>query len=593
MKLTKKIYFGLGLMLAGILSGCQADMDTPELEIPKATIEANTTIAELKEMAAKASTDENFALLMLDKEKGYVNASNLNKNDENMLDNLRAGINPDPATHYVIKGRIISSDASGNIYQALYIQDGTDAITLSVRKQSTYNEYRIGQEIVFDVTGLFLGKYAGLIQIGGVDVYNGSYQVSFMTGEDFMLHSQKNGLPDQTVTYINFGEQRPSEGLYCTVMKPSQLPTTTDGIINMTSQLVEFRNVTFTDGGVLPFSEYQSSGVNRTLTDGTSSIIVRTSGYATFYNRILPEGTGTVRGLLSYFNGTWQLLIRTYADVMFDSKGNREDPYTCEEAIGLQNDSHTGWVRGFIVGSVKTGVSEVTDNDQIIWGADAERDNNVVIGPTANTKNYKECLIVTLPQGSALRQNVNLLDNPGVYGKELSVSGLFETVSGMAGVSPVSGAADEFELGAGGGDTPVVPGEMGSGTEEDPYTIYYIKQTAATDTQADIWVEGWIVGYINGGSIDTGAQWSATMVSDDTSGDGYNNNNLILGATKDAKSFDNAIPVKLRAGSAVRTALGLRANPGAYLMHVKLKGNINKGFGVRVVDQVTEYKTVD
>lgn len=596
-KFLKNIAMYAGVALSAVLGGCQADMDTPSLVVPEASMQANMTIAELKQLAADASSDENFALLMLDKDQGFVNAANLNKNDETQLAALKAGISRDVSKHYIIKGRVISSDASGNIYQALYIQDGTDAITLSIRKLSMYNEYRIGQEIVLDVTGLYLGKYAGLIQIGGLGIYNGTYQVSFMTAEDFTSHSELNGLPDQTMQIISFGQQRPADNIYCTSMTPAQLPTTTEGIIEMTSQLVEFRNVSFVDGGELPFSEYQSSGVNRTITDGTSSVIVRTSGYSTFYNQIVPEGVGTVRGLLSYFNGTWQLLLRSSRDVIFDSKGNREDPYTIEEALELQGNK-SGWVKGYIVGSVKAGVNNVTDNDQIIWGSNAERDNNVVIAPAADCKDYKLCMIVSLNQGSAIRAQVNLLDNPGSYGKILSVSGQFANIMGMGGVTPATGGVSEYELTAGTGEVnppnpPTPPSTMGTGTEEDPYSIYYIQQTAATDTQSDVWVEGYIVGYVNGGSLDSGAQWSNVMVSTDTSGDGYNNNNIILGATADAKAFANAIPVKLRAGTAARTTLGLRANPNAYLKHVKLKGNINKGYGTRILDQVAEFIILD
>lgn len=588
----KNIAICAALTLSAMLGGCQADMDTPALVVPEASMQANISIADLKQLASQASSDENFALLMLDREKGYVNAADLNKSEETQMSALKAGISPNLADHYIIKGRVISSDASGNIYQALYIQDGTDAITLSVRKLSMYNDYRVGQEIVLDVTGLYLGKYAGLIQIGGLGDYNGTYQVSFMSAEDFSAHSQKNGLPDQDVQYINFGQQRPADGLYCTVMTPGQLPTTTEGVLEMSSQLVEFRNVSFVDGGELPFSEYQSSGVNRTITDGVSSVIVRTSGYSTFYNQIVPEGVGTVRGLLSYFNGTWQLLLRSSRDVIFDSKGTRQDPYTIEEALELQGET-SGWVKGYIVGSVKTGVSAVTDNDQIIWGSDAELDNNVVIAPAADCKDYNLCMVVSLNQGSALRSQVNLLDNPGVYGQLLNVSGRFAEIYGMGGVTPESGAASEFELEAGGGTVTPPSSSMGSGTEEDPFSIYYIQQTAASDTQADVWVEGYIVGYINGGSLDSGAQWSNVMVSDDTSGDGYNNNNIILGATPTANAFANAIPVKLRANTAARTTLGLRANPNAYLYHVKLKGNINKGYGTRILDQVSEFIILD
>ena len=88
-------------------------------------------------------------------------------------------------TPYVIKGRVISSDASGNIYKSMYIQDATGAITLSINQASLYNFYPFGQEIVLNLSpkdfvypdydkgedvnaslNFYIGKYAGLEQIG-------------------------------------------------------------------------------------------------------------------------------------------------------------------------------------------------------------------------------------------------------------------------------------------------------------------------------------------------------------------------------------------------------------------------------------------
>ena len=49
MKRHKIITLGIGaLALAAGMTACQADMDTPDLQVPEATIQPNMTIAELK-----------------------------------------------------------------------------------------------------------------------------------------------------------------------------------------------------------------------------------------------------------------------------------------------------------------------------------------------------------------------------------------------------------------------------------------------------------------------------------------------------------------------------------------------------------------
>ena len=426
MKILKTTYLGSALLLAAALSSCQNDFDDPGLQVPEATWQANTTIAELKEHFWKGDT--NYAIECPEREDG---------------------------SHYIIKGRVISSDASGNIYKSMYIQDATGAITLSINQNSLYNQYRLGQEVVIDVTGLYIGKYAGLEQIGGYGEYNGTPQVSFMIYPNFTSHTQLNGTPVQDLELINYGQTPQNDGYYCTVMKISDLPTDEAGIRNMSSRLVELRNVHFEEGGENTYSTYQNTENRNLMDEQGNTIVVRTSGYSTFYANTLPKGNGTVRALLSYFNGTWQLLLRSTADCMFESKGQKEDPYTVEEALALQNTGTAGWVKGYIVGAVKGGVSTVTSNSDIIWGTDVDMDNNVVIGATADTRDFTKCMVVPLPAGSELRAKVNLIDNRGVYGQALSVRGTFAPQMGMASLTGNNGTADEFQLG--GSTTPDNP----------------------------------------------------------------------------------------------------------------------------------------
>lgn len=436
MKNNKLTYLGAALLLATALTSCQDDFDAPGLQDPQATWQVNTTIAELKQAMWEDAT--NYATLCPEK-------------------------NEATHEHYIIKGRVISSDASGNVYKALYIQDNTAAITISIDRNSLYNDYRIGQEVVMDVTGLYIGKYAGLEQLGGYGEYNGTPQVSFMTYPKFQEHTQLNGLPDTELTYINYGEPAPADGMYCTVMKISDLPGDNDGIRNMQSRLVEFRNVHFQEGGEATYSTYQAN-VNRTLADESgNTIIVRTSGYSNFYNNTLPKGTGTVRALLSYFNGDWQLILRSEADAMFGDKGQKDDPYTVDEALALQSTGAVGWVKGYIVGSLKGNVTTVTSNDDIIWSKDAEMDNNLVIGATPDTRDFTQCVVVELRAGSLFRQVGNLIDNPGVYGKAVSCRGTFAPLLGMGGVTGNTGTADEFTIeGVSVPDTPPVVDAPGS-----------------------------------------------------------------------------------------------------------------------------------
>ena len=255
-----KLYLNLLLLMAiGMVASCNDDFDRPPMMIPSAAHidKVNTTILDLK--------------------------TKYWKEDKNYIDTIKL---TEAGDSVVIKGRVISSDESGNIYKNLVIQDETAAITISINGNSLYNTYRIGQEIVLPVTGLFIGKYNTLQQLGYPD-YSDTYgwQTTFMPLEHFQAHAQLNGLPEPA-----------KMDTICTSI--SALPTTKEGIIKMQSQLVRFDGVSFENGGKATFAEYQKT-TSQTITDGTASLTVRTSGYANFYGKTLPEGEGAIVGILT------------------------------------------------------------------------------------------------------------------------------------------------------------------------------------------------------------------------------------------------------------------------------------------------------
>ena len=561
----------LALLPVGAMTSCQNSFDDPGLVVPVAQNTANTTIAEFKDIFA----EQDMQLCPYKDEASK--------------------------TPYIVKGRVISSDATGNIYQTLCIQDETLAMTFAIRRAGLYDNYHLGQEIVVDLTGLWVGKYNYLLQIGWLN--EDSYGAASMGRVDFNVfqqHVELNGLPGTNVTYITPEQPKPADEMYCLVENIDQLPSSPgDEFYNLQGQLVEFRNVQFEGGGELPYAPYQES-VNRYITQqgNSSKLTVRTSGYATFYSDTLPEGTGTVRGILSYYasdpsyattdgsvNG-WQLLIRSLDDVEFDQKGQKDDPYTIDEAMAIQNQGRHGWVKGYIVGSVRAGVTTVTSNDDIIFGDEAEMDNNLVIAPSADVTDWSRCIAVNLPQGSALRQYGNLADNPAVYKRSILVNGTLSTYLGIPGVQG-TGAADSFEIDGveiGGGDTPVTPPAGGNGTKESPYTP---EQIMASTTDADeVWVEGYVVGYVPAMS------WGeAVFGNESTAGsDNYNNaTNFILSSQPaGTATADNSIPVGL--STSVRSVLGISKNPAIFGQKVKVKGQLTKYFGIRGIKAVNEYE---
>lgn len=557
MKLMKvsKYITGLALVaLAAGMSGCQADMDTPELNVPVPALEANTSILELKQMF---------------------------ENSNNVLIGMKDEAGKTP---YVIHGRVVSSDATGNIYKSLVIQDETAALAFSINQGSLYNEYRLGQDVVVDMTGLYIGYYRGLQQVGYPgEPYNGTPQLGFMAYDYWLKHASLNGLPRPDFMDVRLGSDYPQE-CYCIVFDSfSELTNAT--LPELQSQLVEFRNVSFKiTEGEETYAPYQES-VNRTLVDANGqTLTVRNSGYSNFYNQLLPEGRGNVRGILSYYGDAWQLVLRGPDDVMMTDKGTEEKPFTVEDMWSYRYEGMSGWVKGYIVGSVKAGVTNVHNEYDVIFGPDAEMDNNVLIADSPDAKEWGQCVIVQLPQMTQLRFWVNLIDNPEVYKKELLVYGTIGNDLRMPAVVDSRGGTSDFMIDgktmSGGGEAPA---PSGSGTESDPYNVSFVMQSASDMT--DVWVTGYVAGYVAQGDFADGAEFSASEVSGSTNY--LNSTNVILSAVAPMKcGVNNSVPAQLAAAS--RPLLGLKLNPSVFGRQVKVKCRITDYLGVRGIRNISE-----
>lgn len=566
--------FAATIGLGSVLTSCQDDFDEEPvagvIEEPVATLQPNISILDFKKACWK--DDNNYILGMENVETAPFEP---------------LGTKED-GSHYIIAGRVVSSDEESNVYKSLVIQDETAAIAISINRYNLYQNYRVGQEIVIDVTGMFVGKYNGLLQIGYPSWYtNGNvWNASFMSPQFFEDHIELNGWPDaskiDTLVVNSF----------------SELETGPEGLMKWQSQLVRFNNVEFTDAGKLPFGVYQVSGTNRNLADANgSSVIVRTSGYSTFWSKTLPTGRGDVVAICSYY-GTdgWQLYLNDYEGcINFGNPtiapGTEDNPYTVDEAIADQNKNYSGWVTGYIVGTVMPEhQGDVTKNEDIDWTGENGvyyTNNSLVIGQTADTRDIEHCIIIDLPVGSPLQTLGNLADHAENYGKQIWVRGTLANVMGHAGVTNNNGASGSWRIdGVDGGVSPDTPG---TGTEDNPYTVTDIinlnpQQTQATD-HPGVWVKGYIVGwadmsteyYIN----ENTARFNVDNVTMKT--------NLIVAGAPDVTDLSQCIGIQLPGGN-VRTALNLQDNPQLLGQYVLLKGDVMKYSGIPGIKNTSEYK---
>lgn len=546
MKTLKKYILGLSALLGltGAVSSCQDDFDNIKAEAPVATIQANTTIAEVKARFWDDAT--NYATKIPANEDG---------------------------SHVIVKGRVISSDEESNVFKSLVIQDETAALAFSINSYNLYLKYRRGQEIVVDLTDLYIGKYNGLQQIGMQEWYaqGNAYEVTFMAPESFAHNAQLNGWPEveklDTLVVNSF----------------SELSTNPEGLQKMQSQLVRFNNVTFQNGGTQTFATYHSSGVNQVITDANGATLnVRTSGYATFWNKRLPSGAGDLVGILSYYGTSgWQFILIDYEGCMnFGNptlaKGTETNPWSVAEAIEMEQGegSYSGWVKGFIAGAVAPDVETVSSGSDIEWGAPTVLANTLVIAPDMETRDPAKCLVISLPADSPLRSAANLRDNPDVLGKEISLKGTLAKYMGTFGITDNNGTASEFKLE--GADVPGTAIPAGDGTEASPWNPSQVLSGAASGTST--WVKGYIVGYVPDKSLSE-AVFGAPATS---------KSNILVAVTPDVSETSQVVPVQLPVGS-VRNDINLQDHPELLGKAVSLLGSCEKYFGVPGLKSVTAY----
>lgn len=435
-----KSYIIGALAAAALLpsAACQDDFDAPNITPPVATLQPNMTILELKQ---KYWNDANNFIAPIGGYCKDANGDSITFQTEVSLEG--ATFVPDDK-QYVIAARVVSSDESGNIYKNLVIQDETAAITMSINSTNLYLKYRVGQEVLIDLKGMYIGKYNGLLQLGMPEWYaNGSaWEATFMGNEFFEEHVQLNGFPEpekiDTIVINSF----------------SDLTANPDVYMRYQSQLVRFNNVSFQNGGKETFSTYQNN-VNQYVNDAynNSPLILRSSGYSNFWSKMLPTGSGDLVVILGTFGTNWQMQLIDFAGVLnFGNPtlpaGTENNPYSVTEVISnIANLKPTeGWVKGYIVGAPAPEVTEIKANSDVEWKSDPIVDNYLVIGAEPNTTDINDALVVYLPQGSALRKYGNLVDNPGNYQKEILINGKFDYVMSTYGITNDSGAASLFKI---------------------------------------------------------------------------------------------------------------------------------------------------
>lgn len=185
--------------------------------------------------------------------------------------------------NYSLFGVVVMDEKSGNIYESSYIQDATGGIQLNFIYTS----------------GLYLGDSVRILLNGStIELYHGMYQVQNLHPGN-SVYKIKTGLFYEPKT-ITLEELNFNYDLY-------------------QSTLIKLDSVQFADSELLGQTYADSANLeteNHTIVDCEGNIsIVRTSGYASFANTLLPKGKGPIIAIASVYDGETQLVLRETSEV--------------------------------------------------------------------------------------------------------------------------------------------------------------------------------------------------------------------------------------------------------------------------------------
>ena len=225
-----------------------------------------------------------------------------------------------------IKGVVTGNDAEGNIYNEIALQDETGGILVCIAQGGLCGQMQVGQEVLIDLGGLYIGAYRSQPQIGvpytstSASGAKSTYP-SRIARAEWQKRFKLIGKPDATKLVAKEFDYESLKGNETELYKYAGC-------------LVKATGVGFAkaDGKTTyaPKSEGASTGYGvmrafKNMTTGkdytTNEFGVRTSCYSDFAAEKLPEGKLTVTGILTCYKSqtkykaTAQILMRQQSDV--------------------------------------------------------------------------------------------------------------------------------------------------------------------------------------------------------------------------------------------------------------------------------------
>lgn len=212
----------------------------------------------------------------------------------------------------MIKAVVTGNDVSGNIYNQVSVQDASGAIIIAINGSGLSGYLPVGQEILVNLKGLYIGSYKKLPQIGGVNTK--------LSDGSLGMGKIERAIWNEHFKILNPGEADAST----VVPEEFDLTKLTDAAYMDANvgKLMTLKKVKFASANGTNVWAPDDTNTSLELIDAetgkkisSSNLVVRNSGYSKFANEVVPQGVFDITGIFTRYNNTWQIVLRSTDDL--------------------------------------------------------------------------------------------------------------------------------------------------------------------------------------------------------------------------------------------------------------------------------------
>ncbi len=502
-------------------------------------------------------------------------------------------------------GIVTADEQSGNLYKMIFIQDRATGKAIEL-VLNTSSAARIGDSVrVYLDSTIIASQYHGLPQLTGLQ------GKGFNPDGHLVIYPYNKPIEPKTVTISD-------------ILTGAHV----GALVKLENAEFRLKNAAFCETGETTNRIVDDDSYTNTTDDPKyAEFVARTSNYANFAYDYMPVSKGSMVGIASVYNSTWQLIIRSKSEMEFAEWGHPVSPVVPGEVQSLPytqsfasnfgtymsysviDDDHvwkiestysavvmTGHIQSgdqhfyyanedWLISSpvAVTGVTEAKmsmnyigryfdniNNDVTVWVS-----SDYAYGTDPTTAQWTQLPSNLVESSSWSDIKTAELSLTEFIGQTLTVAVKYTSTDSKAGTMEVMSIT--VQEGEAGGGTPTPPGPdpgqgEGSGTADDPYNV-----AAGISLQSNepiAWVQGYIVGAVKSGT--TSVSGNADIV---WSGPFDSATNVVIADDASCMEISQCIIVNLPSGKPLRAQVNLLDNPGNLGKHLAVNGKLRKYFG--------------